>query len=245
MANMKKGGAPTGKRLTTVLAEREKRERDNPSLKERRQEEERAKQRRFLASMSGDKPLLTSASTNISTASDAGMDLELSTNILATGAASEMSKDTVHSGASLGIGEGVSSRGIDNRFIHLPHAWDFVPLAVPPPVSEGWARKNVGRKSTKFTPAQVEFFRSMFDAHLHGGHKVKESEAYESMKTKFNDASTDSPYAKKFVLTKAQIKSWFSTEKGRRTAAGKRLVAKNLYGRNHPPHSCLLTSECS
>ena len=113
----------------------------------------------------------------------------------------------------------------------MPHAWDFVPLAVPPPVSEGWARKNVGRKSTKFTPAQVEFFRSMFDAHLHGGHKVKESEAYESMKTKFNDASTDSPYAKKFVLTKAQIKSWFSTEKGRRTAAGKRLVAKNVIER--------------
>jgi len=145
--------------------------------------------------------------------------------------ASEMAKDSVHSGASLGIGKGVSARGIDNMHINLPHAWHFVLLTVPPPVSEGWARKNVGRKHTKFTPVQVDFLRSMFDAHLHGGHKVKESEAHESMKTKFNDASTDSPYAKKLVLTKSQIKSWFSTEKGRRTAAGKRLVAKNVIER--------------
>jgi hypothetical protein len=92
---MKKGGAPTGKRLTTVLAEREKREREDPSLKERRHEEDRAKQRRFLASMSGDKPLLTSASTNILTASDAGMHSELSTNILATGAACTLSACTL------------------------------------------------------------------------------------------------------------------------------------------------------
>jgi hypothetical protein len=114
---MKKGGAPTGKRLTTALAEREKRERDNPSLKERRQEEERAKQRRFLASMSGDKPLLTSSSTNISTASDAGMDSELSTNILTTGAACTPS-DTPHVGSAPSLPKTKQDRLEDTLYTH-------------------------------------------------------------------------------------------------------------------------------
>jgi len=141
---------------------------------------------------------------------------------------SEMAKDAVHSAASLGIGEGVESRGEDNRMLHLPHSWDFVNPKEAPPVTEGWARKNVGRKSTKFTETQIQFLRRMFDAHLDGGYKVKESEAHAKMREQFNDKNADAPYSKRLVLTQTQIKSWFSTEKSRRTAAGKRLVAKTV-----------------
>ena len=66
----------------------------------------------------------------------------------------------------------------------------------------------------------------MFDAHLDGGYKVKESEAHAKMREQFNDKNADAPFSKRLVLTQTQIKSWFSTEKARRTAAGKRLVAK-------------------
>jgi len=145
--------------------------------------------------------------------------------------ASEMAKDAVHSAASMGIGEGVESRGTVNRTLQFPHAWEFVKLAAPPPVIQGWARKNVGRTHTKFTEAQVDFLCSMFDAHLTGGHKVKESEAHSKMKEKFTELSTDAVYSKTLVLTAAQIKSWFSQEKARRSAVGKRLAAKRVIDR--------------
>ena len=48
---------------------------------------------------------------------------------------SEIAKHVVHSGASLGIGEGVESRGVSNRMIDLPHSWGFVtvhPVLGPP-----------------------------------------------------------------------------------------------------------------
>ena len=145
--------------------------------------------------------------------------------------ASEMAKDVVHSSASLGIGEGVESRGQDNRSLSFPHAWDFVTMSEPPAVAQGWARKNVGRTHTKFTEAQVHFLRAMFDAHLEGGHKVRESEAHAKMKAEFTDLRPDAVYSKTLVLTTAQIKSWFSQEKVRRCAVGKRLAAKAVIER--------------
>ena len=83
---MKKGGAPTGKRLATELAERDKMERADPSIKERRLAEDMAKKARFFAPKSGDKPHLTSFLTNLSTPSHDAMDLDLSSNILTPGA---------------------------------------------------------------------------------------------------------------------------------------------------------------
>lgn len=94
-------------------------------------------------------------------------------------------------------------------------------------MAQGWARKNVGRSSTKFTEAQVNFLRDMFNAHMNGGHKVRESEAHERMTTTFTDLNPESVYSKQLVLTVAQIKSWFSQEASRK----KRLAAKEVIER--------------
>jgi hypothetical protein len=51
------------------------------------------------------------------------------------------------------------------------------------------------------------------------------------MKEQFSDTNSSSVYSKRLVLTAVQIKSWVSTEKARRTAAGKRLVAQSVIGR--------------
>lgn len=82
-ANMNQGGAPKGKRKATLLAEQNKRERDDPSLKEKREKEEKAVRNSFFECRSGQPTTLASSLTN--TSADTGM-RQQETNILRTGA---------------------------------------------------------------------------------------------------------------------------------------------------------------
>ena len=121
VATMKKGEAPTGKRLATELAEREKMERADPSIKERRLAEQMAKKARFFDPKSGDKPYLTSLLTNLSTPSHDAMDLDLSSNILTPGAACAPS-DSCHAdgGSSLpALPRAKQDRQEDMLYSHL------------------------------------------------------------------------------------------------------------------------------
>ena len=95
--------------------------------------------------------------------------------------------------------------------MYLPHAWLEVREA--PTVLDGWAQKNVDRTHTKFTEAQIQFLRIMFDSQRDGGYKIKESGAHEKMKEPFSDTNSSSVYSKRLVLTAVQIKSWVSQKK--------------------------------
>jgi hypothetical protein len=49
-----------------------------------------------------------------------------------------------------------------------------------------------------------------------GGPKIKERDSQIKMETTFKDKDEDSDYSLRFVLSESQIKSWFSSETGRR-----------------------------
>jgi len=143
--------------------------------------------------------------------------------------ASEIAKDPVHSAASLGIGEGVDLGGIDNKELYFPHKWIWIPPSVAIVVPQGWARKCVGRTHTRFTSNQIEFLKSMFDAHRNGSHKVREGEAQEEMQKKFSGKSPSDPWSRALVLSVAQIKSWFSQEaQRRRIQAARSVIARGI-----------------
>ena len=142
--------------------------------------------------------------------------------------ASEIANDSVHSAASLGIGEGVEVGGVPNKALYFPNEWQMQTLCTSVIVPQGWARKCVGRKVNRFTDTQIDFLRSMFDSHHDGGHKVREAEALEEKKRKFTHKSPGDPFSKTLVLTVNQIKSWFSQEARRRKVQAERSVIERM-----------------
>ncbi len=52
-----------------------------------------------------------------------------------------------------------------------------------------------------------------------GGPKIRERDTHNRMVTTFNDKNEDSDFSLRLVLGETQIKSWFSSESGRRKKA--------------------------
>ena len=84
-----------------------------------------------------------------------------------------------------------------------------------PVVKEGWECKGAcGVKGGVFKKSQRDFLLTLFNNN--GGLKIRERDAHFKMKEKFKDKDEDSDYSLRLVLSESQIKSWFSSESGRR-----------------------------
>ena len=86
-----------------------------------------------------------------------------------------------------------------------------------------------GVKGGVFKKSQRDFLLTLFNNN--GGPKIRERDAHRRMKTKFVDKDEDSDYCFHLVLSETQIKSWFSSEAGRRKkAAVNRVIEKGFTG---------------
>ena len=145
--------------------------------------------------------------------------------------AADLAQDQVHSAASLSIGQGNLFRGQENKEMFFPTTIKFfqTPRDVPV-VKEGWACKGAsGVKRGAFKKSQRDFLLTLFNNN--GGPKIRERDAHMRMKTKFVDKDEDSDYCFHLVLSESQIKSWFSSETGRRKkAAVNRVIEKGFTG---------------
>ena len=130
--------------------------------------------------------------------------------------AADISRDKVHTAASFNVGEGIVSRGEENRELFFPKPIHTFPLPTNVPVvKEGWAPKGVAgaKKGGAFEKSQKEFLLMTFN---NEGYKVRERDALKRMQERFTDNDPNSPYSARLVLSEAQIKSWFSSEAARR-----------------------------
>jgi hypothetical protein len=137
----------------------------------------------------------------------------------------------VHSAASLSIGQGNFFRGQENKEMFFPTSITFFPTPPDVPVvKEGWACKGAaGVKGGAFKKSQRDFLLTLFNNN--GGPKIRERDAHFKMKEKFQDKDEDSDYCFHLVLSETQIKSWFSSEAGRRKkAAVNRVIEKGFTG---------------
>jgi hypothetical protein len=130
--------------------------------------------------------------------------------------AAALAQDQVHSAASLSIGQGNVFRGQENKEMFFPKTIKFFPAPPDVPVvKEGWACKGVtGVKGGVFKRSQRDFLLSLFNNN--GGPKIRERDAHIRMADTFKDKDEDSDYSHRLVLSESQIKSWFSSEAGRR-----------------------------
>ena len=74
-----------------------------------------------------------------------------------------------------------------------------------------------GVKGGAFKKSQRDFLLTLFNNN--GGPKIRERDTHTRMKEKFKDKDEDSNYCFHLVLSETQIKSWFSSEAGRRKKA--------------------------
>ena len=150
---------------------------------------------------------------------------------------SELAQRNVLSIGSLVLAEGEAFKKVPGAQLHFPKPlWedsDFKPAEHSERLWEGWALKGgtgsvaSAAKGKRFDEAQREFLMSVFDAGVLTGHKIKEAEAHVMMVLKFNQRGADLLYSSRKVLLVKQIKSWLSTECGRR----KKLAAKAVFHR--------------
>jgi hypothetical protein len=101
----------------------------------------------------------------------------------------------------------------------FPTSITFFPTPTDVPVvKEGWSCKGAaGVKGGAFKKSQRDFLVTLFNNN--GGPKIRERDAHTRMKEKFKDKDEDSDYCFHLVLSETQIKSWFSSEAGRRKKA--------------------------
>ena len=88
-----------------------------------------------------------------------------------------------------------------------------------PVVKEGWECKGAcGVKGGVFKKSQRDFLLTLFN---NNGEKTKirERDTHNIMVTTFKDRDEDSNFSLRLVLSESQIKSWFSSEAGRRKKA--------------------------
>jgi hypothetical protein len=128
----------------------------------------------------------------------------------------DLAQDQVHSAACLSIGQGNLFRGQENKEMFFPKTIKFFPTPTHVPVvKEGWACKGVtGVKGGAFKRSQRDFLLSLFNNN--GGPKIRERDARIKMSATFKDKDEDSDYSLRLVLIESQIKTWFSSEVGRR-----------------------------
>jgi hypothetical protein len=132
--------------------------------------------------------------------------------------AADLTQDQVHSAASLSIGQGNFFRGQENKEMFFPKTIKLFPTPTDVPVKEGWEFKGVaGVKGGAFNKSQRDFLVRLFNNN--GGPKIRERDAHNRMVTTFNDKNEDSDFSLLLVLSETQIKSWFSSEAGRRKKA--------------------------
>jgi hypothetical protein len=145
--------------------------------------------------------------------------------------AADLAQDQVYSAASLSIGQGNFFRGQENKEMFFPTSITFFPTPPDVPVvKEGWACKGAaGVKGGAFKKSQRDFLLTLFNNN--GGPKIRERDAHTRMKEKFKDKDEDSDYCFHLVLSETQIKSWFSSETGRRKkAVVNRVIEKGFTG---------------
>jgi hypothetical protein len=89
-----------------------------------------------------------------------------------------------------------------------------------------------GVKGGVFKKSHGDFLLILFNNN--GGPKIRERDTHMRMKTKFVDKDEDSDYCFHLVLSESQIKSWFSSETGRRKKAAvnrvNRVIEKGFTG---------------
>ena len=97
-----------------------------------------------------------------------------------------------------------------------------------PVVKEGWACKGAsGVKGGAFKKSQRDFLLTLFNNN--GGPKIRETDAQIKMAATFKDKDEDSDYSLRLVLSASQIKSWFSSEAGRRKkVAANRVIVEGF-----------------
>ena len=97
-----------------------------------------------------------------------------------------------------------------------------------PVVREGWVCKGVsGVKGGDFKKSQRDFLLTLFNNNE--GPKIRETDAQIKMVSTFKDKDEDSDYSLRLVLSASQIKSWFSSEAGRRKkAAANRVIVEGF-----------------
>jgi hypothetical protein len=119
----------------------------------------------------------------------------------------------------LSIGQGNSFRGQENKEIFFPKTIKFFPTPTDVPVvKEGWTWKGAsGVKGGAFKKSQRDFLLTLLNNN--GGPKIRERDAHIKMVATFKDKDEDSDYSLRVVLSESQIKSWFSSESGRRKKA--------------------------
>jgi hypothetical protein len=74
-----------------------------------------------------------------------------------------------------------------------------------------------GVKGGDFKKSQRDFLMTLFNNN--GGPKIRERDAQIKMTATFKDKDEDSDYSLRLVLSESQIKTWFSSEAGRRKKA--------------------------
>ncbi len=82
-------------------------------------------------------------------------------------------------------------------------------------VKKGWVCKGAdGVKGGTFKKSQRNFLVTLFNNN--GGPKIRERDVHMRMKENFKDKDEDSDLCFRLVLSQSQIKTWFSSETGRR-----------------------------
>jgi len=143
----------------------------------------------------------------------------------------DLDEDQVHSDASLIIGQGNLFRGQENKEMFFPTTIKFFPT--PRDVSvvkEGWSFKGTsGVKGGVFKKSQRDFLLTLFNNN--GGPKIRERDVHMRMEENFKDKDEDSDFCFRLVLSESQIKSWFSSETGRRKkTVVNRVIEKGFTG---------------
>ena len=141
----------------------------------------------------------------------------------------DLAQDQVYSAASLSIGQGNFFRGQENKEMFFPTTIKFYPSPPDVPVvKEGWACKGAsGVKGGAFKKSQRDFLLTLFNNN--GGPKIRETDAQIKMAATFKDKDEDSDYSLRLVLSASQIKSWFSSEAGRRKkVAANRVIVEGF-----------------
>ena len=111
-------------------------------------------------------------------------------------------------------------RTLSIRRKFFPKTIKFFPTPTDVPVvKEGWACKGASgvKQGGAFKKSQRDFLLTLFNNY--GGPKIRERDAHIKMVATFKDKDEDSDYSLRLVLSESQIKSWFSSEAGRRKKA--------------------------
>ena len=142
----------------------------------------------------------------------------------------DLAQDQVHSAASLSIGQGNLFRGQENKELFFPKDIKFFPTPTDVSVvKEGWVCKGVtGVKGGAFKRSQRDFLLSLFNNN--GGPKIGRGTLTSAWRT-LSRTRMRTPITLRLVLSESQIKSWFSSEAGRRKkAAVNRVIEKGFTG---------------